>query len=132
MSAKILEKDAVISERIRSARKAKGLTQEQLGEAVGVTKATINKYEGKGVYNIPRFRLEAICKTLSISPAYICGWTDDPTFVASNNSGVISIGAAQREVSKEEAELLRIYNALDVRARLELLNKAFELEASNT
>ncbi|MBO0953122.1 helix-turn-helix transcriptional regulator [Fibrella forsythiae] len=30
---------------IREARKAKGLTQEELGERLGVTKAAINSYE---------------------------------------------------------------------------------------
>lgn len=53
---------------IRSARHAKGLTQEELGNIVGVTKATINKYETGVVSNFTRPRIEALSKVLDISP----------------------------------------------------------------
>ena len=35
-----------VGKMIREARKAKGLTQQELGDTLGVNKATINKYEG--------------------------------------------------------------------------------------
>ena len=34
-----------VGERIRAARKAKGLTQKQLGEACGIAEPTIRRYE---------------------------------------------------------------------------------------
>ena len=49
-----------IGERIREARTAKGLTQEQLAEQVHVTKQAVYKYETGIVTNIPLDKLESI------------------------------------------------------------------------
>lgn len=59
---------AQIGNIIRSARHSKGLTQEELGDMIGVTKATINKYESGTVTNYTRPRIEALSKALDISP----------------------------------------------------------------
>ena len=48
-----------IGERIREARTAKGLTQEQLAEQVHVTKQAVYKYETGIVTNIPLDKLES-------------------------------------------------------------------------
>ncbi len=40
----------VLGEKLRALRKKRGLTQSQLGELIGVKKATISKLE-KGVHN---------------------------------------------------------------------------------
>ena len=47
-----------IGERIREARTAKGLTQEQLAEQVHVTKQAVYKYETGIVTNIPLDKLD--------------------------------------------------------------------------
>lgn len=39
-----------IGVRIKARRKDVGMTQEELGKKIGVTKATINKYETGGCY----------------------------------------------------------------------------------
>ena len=43
-----------IGEKIRNARLAKGLTQEELGKLVGLQKSAIAKYENGRVVNIKR------------------------------------------------------------------------------
>ncbi|MFZ2221261.1 MAG: helix-turn-helix transcriptional regulator, partial [Gemmiger qucibialis] len=53
-----------IGERIREARTAKGLTQEQLAEQVHVTKQAVYKYETGIVTNIPLDKLESIAACL--------------------------------------------------------------------
>ncbi len=62
-------------EKIRSAREAAGMTQEELGRACGTTKQTIYKYENDIVSNIPLDRLEAIAGAVGVSAAYIMGWS---------------------------------------------------------
>ena len=54
-----------IGERIREARTAKGLTQEQLAEQVHVTKQAVYKYETGIVTNIPLDKLESIAACLA-------------------------------------------------------------------
>ena len=60
-----------IGERIREARTAKGLTQEQLAEQVHVTKQAVYKYETGIVTNIPLDKLESIAACLG-------GWQGSP------------------------------------------------------
>ena len=60
-----------IGERIREARTAKGLTQEQLAEQVHVTKQAVYKYETGIVTNIPLDKLESIAACLGVAPGYL-------------------------------------------------------------
>ena len=55
-----------IGDRIREARKAKGLTQAQLGEIVGLQKSAIAKYENGRVVNIKRSTLRQLAKALDL------------------------------------------------------------------
>ena len=54
--------------RIRDARLAKGMTQEELGKLVGVQKSAIAKYEKGRVVNIKRSTLQKIAGALNMSP----------------------------------------------------------------
>ena len=65
-------------ERIREARTAKGLTQEQLAEQVHVTKHAVYKYETGIVTNIPLDKLESIAACLGVVPGYLAGWQGSP------------------------------------------------------
>ncbi|MBR5094124.1 MAG: LexA family transcriptional regulator [Oscillospiraceae bacterium] len=63
-----------IGERICKSRLDRGLTQGELGEAIGETKQTIYKYERGVVTNIPLSKVEAIAKVLGVSPMFLTGW----------------------------------------------------------
>lgn len=52
--------------RIKEARLAKGLTQEELGDIVGVQKSAIAKYENGRVVNIKRSTLQKLAKALDL------------------------------------------------------------------
>ena len=54
--------------RIRDARLAKGMTQEELGKLVGVQKSAITKYEKGRVVNIKRSTLQKIASALNMNP----------------------------------------------------------------
>jgi repressor LexA len=70
---------ATIGDRINKKRLEKGMTLEELGRKVGVSKVTIHKYESKVITNIPSDRIEAMAKALEVSPAYLMGWNDSPS-----------------------------------------------------
>ena len=55
-----------IGEKIRSARLAKSMTQEELGKLLGVQKSAIAKYESGRVVNIKRSTLKKISDILGI------------------------------------------------------------------
>jgi transcriptional regulator with XRE-family HTH domain len=58
-----------IGQKIKKARLEKGLTQQELGDIVGVQKSAIAKYECGRVVNIKRSTLQKIAKALSIRPS---------------------------------------------------------------
>lgn len=55
-----------IGEKIREARIAKGLTQEELGKLVGLQKSAIAKYENGRVVNIKRSTLQKLANALDL------------------------------------------------------------------
>lgn len=58
-----------IGQKIREARIAKGMTQEELGDILGVQKSAIAKYENGRIVNIKRSTLKKISDVLGIRPS---------------------------------------------------------------
>lgn len=61
-------KDVEIGQRVRASRRATGMSQEALGEALGLTFQQIQKYE-KGTNRIGAGQLEEIAKILGVPVA---------------------------------------------------------------
>lgn len=66
-----------MAENIRYLRIKRGLTQEQLGEVLGVQKSAIRKYESGTVENIPRASIIKMSELFGVSPAYLMGWENE-------------------------------------------------------
>lgn len=58
-----------IGKKIKAARLAKGMTQEELGNLLGVQKSAVAKYESGRVVNIKRSTLKKISDVLGIRPS---------------------------------------------------------------
>lgn len=58
-----------VGQKIKKARLEKGMTQQELGDMVGVQKSAIAKYENGRVVNIKRSTLQKITKALDIRPS---------------------------------------------------------------
>ena len=67
-------------ERIKRLRIDLGMTQEELGEKIGVQKAAINKYETGVVVNLKRGIIVKLAEALNSTPEYIMGWTEEEEF----------------------------------------------------
>lgn len=63
--------------RLKELRETRGLTLEQVGEFVGVNKATVLRYES-GEIDIKRTMAIKLSECLNVTPAFIMGWTDNP------------------------------------------------------
>lgn len=69
-----------IGAKIKEARLAKGMTQEELGEILGVQKSAIAKYENGRIVNIKRSTLKKISDVLEIPPfELVFDATEKPT-----------------------------------------------------
>ncbi len=75
-----------IYERIRQRRKELGLSAEDLAEALGVSRATIYRYESAVTEKLPSSVLEPLARALLTTPADLMGWKNAvapaPTFFA--------------------------------------------------
>jgi transcriptional regulator with XRE-family HTH domain len=70
--------DREIGDRLRRARKLRGLTQGELGVALGVTFQQIQKYE-RGVNRVSTSALVLIARALEVSPLEIMGMAETQT-----------------------------------------------------
>jgi transcriptional regulator with XRE-family HTH domain len=61
--------DIHVGARIRMRRAILGMSQEKLGDALGVTFQQVQKYE-KGTNRVGASRLQAIADTLKVAPAF--------------------------------------------------------------
>lgn len=63
-----------LGERIKRLRVSYGMTQEDLGEMLGVKKAAIQKYENGGIVNLKTETIEKLAEIFNVGPSYIMGW----------------------------------------------------------
>jgi len=98
--------DVRIGSLIRAQRRAKGLTQTDLGNAVGISFQSLQAYE-KGVHRVPGTRLEQIAKALNMS-------LSDFFEGSANRKGEIEI--LELTKSAPALRLLRAFNAIESRS----------------
>jgi transcriptional regulator with XRE-family HTH domain len=60
--------DAIIGAKVRALRMRKGLSQEKLGDMLGITFQQVQKYE-KGANSIATCRIPAVCEALGVTPS---------------------------------------------------------------
>jgi transcriptional regulator with XRE-family HTH domain len=66
----------MMGERLYALRRKRGLTQERLGELIGVTHSQISRME-RGERDIKGFRLERLCEALHCTPSELLGLQPD-------------------------------------------------------
>ena len=64
-------------DRIRQARMAKGMTQEELADKLGVKFGVISKYETGRVKNLKRETIAALAEILDVKPSWLMCMDDD-------------------------------------------------------
>jgi transcriptional regulator with XRE-family HTH domain len=91
-------------ERIKALRNGRGMTQEELGEKLGLKKAAINKYESGAVVNIKRSTIAKMAEIFDVSPAYLMGIDDRKK---------LTIEQSISELNAEDKELFEKFKMLD-------------------
>lgn len=121
-------------DKIHYLRTKLGLTLQELGDKVGVGASTVRKWETGYIKTLRTDKMQKLAIALDTTVDYLMGWGENNVNVGSvgTNNGVIGQNSGnihlEQERSKEEAELLRIFNGLDVKRRMELLMTAIRLE----
>lgn len=75
---------------IKDRRKELGLTMKEVAEIVGVSEATISRWESGDIENMKRNRIAKLADALQISPAVIMGWdTPTPVYEVAAGEGIL-------------------------------------------
>lgn len=69
----------MIGDRIKESRLALGYSAEQVAAFLGISPATVYRYENGDISKLPSNFIKPLAEFLCVSPAYLMGWTDDPS-----------------------------------------------------
>lgn len=130
-----------IGQRVFDLLEKQSKKQVELANHLGLTTSTVNGWRQEN-RNPSSDLIIPICKFFNIAPEFlltgeerqsgsvhVSGSVSGGAVVQGVNHGrVIIRNGHERVLSDEAAELLRVYEILDVKRRIELLNKAFILE----
>lgn len=92
-----------IGELLKNRRNELALTQRQIANQVGVTEATMSRWESGDINNMRRDKIASLANALKVSPLLIMGIDD--------------IEHCYKPVNSEELELLDDYRGVDVADR---------------
>ena len=63
-----------VGDKIRSLRKAAGLSVDDLATKIGKNRATVYRYENNDIENLPVSVIPALAAALHTTPARLMGW----------------------------------------------------------
>lgn len=66
-----------IGERIKQARLALGYSAEQVAAYLGVSPATMYRYENGDIAKLPSKHIKPLAEYLCVSPSYLMAWEND-------------------------------------------------------
>lgn len=84
----------MLSQKLRSLRKERGLSLEQLADMIGTSRQTVHRYETGAITNIPPEKIEALARALGTTPSSLMGWDDEGGYPTFNNITVAEISSA--------------------------------------
>ena len=80
----------IIIKRIKERRLALGLSYQDVADATGLSKSTIQRYETGAIRKVPINQIEELAKALHTSPNYLMGWDDNPGYYTDIETAVLA------------------------------------------
>lgn len=102
-----------VGNNIKRARKEKGLTLKELGEKIGLTEATVQKYESGNIKTIDVELLANIAKVLGVTTGTLANWEEK--YDVNPKENIVHSG-------KQYGEIAKIYSQLTPGHKMAVLN----------
>lgn len=96
---------SLMGDRIRALREARGMTQDELGEKLGVQKSAIRKYEKGSVENIKHSSIKIMADLFQVSPLYLMGLDE--------SANAPELPPPRPAFNARERTIIKKYRALD-------------------
>jgi len=114
----------LIVKRIKERRLELNLSYQDIADATGLSKSTIQRYETGSIRKLPINQIEDIAKALHVTPGYLMGWEDTPGYYndpetarlaqeAANDPDMRLLLDAKRDLSPEDMKVI-----IDIAKRL--------------
>jgi len=115
------EFDRKLGRKIRDARQLRGLTQTQLGEALGVSYQQVQKNEN-GKSRVTAERLESICNILDMSLSYFLGTSEISKSQRLFSSETIRLATSINELPSEviQRNIKSLVNSINIAWRSQI------------
>lgn len=101
-----MEKES-IGELLRKRRNELSLTQRQVANQVGVTEATVSRWESGDIDNMRRDKIAGLANALKVSPLLIMGVEDSEQYYRPVSGEELELLDDYREVPAEDKSLIR-------------------------
>ena len=111
-----------MGDRIKEQRKANHMTQDELGEQLGVQKSAVAKWENGRTQNIKRSIIQSMAILFGCDPTYLMGFDEDDE--EDDNTEI--------KLSPEECLLVNTFRNLNDEGQGKLLEYAHMLDALGT
>ena len=96
-------------ERIKERRLELEMSYQDLSDATGISKSTLQRYETGYIKKVPINQIEILAKALRTTPSYLMGW-EEPASCNSSPAPALSL-------TQQEEKLIKNYRQLDADGR---------------
>ena len=93
-----MEKNYKLPDRLKSRRKELGLTLLQVAKRVGISEATVQRWENGAIKSLRYENVVKLADALDTTPAYLMGWEEQPVTV-------YQYDAEENKIKKTRTEL---------------------------
>lgn len=97
----------MIGERIKQARIALGYSAEQVAAYLGVSPATIYRYENGDISKLPSKHIKPLAEFLCVSPSYLMDWAEEnaeSSPVLKEDPQIHAVSTMMEGMSKEQKD----------------------------
>ena len=98
----------MLGDNIKNRREELGLTLQEVGEYIGVSKATVQRYESGEIKNLKLVTIERLTQVLKINPVYLMGWEDNDRIFGFNGDSE-DVFNNYRELTSEDKEKAKAF-----------------------
>lgn len=99
----------LINKRIREARIKKNLTLLEVANKLGVSEATVQRYESGEIKNIKHKTIQDLSNIFDVSPSFLMGWDEDQNSVESElNINTLAAHKEGEDWTEEELETIEM------------------------
>lgn len=113
-------------ERLKLRRKEIGFSAEKVADQLGVSPATIYRYEKGDIKKVPVDSLAELAKILQTTPAYLMGW-ESQADQAEINDLLAQIQASEEKEQSRIAEMIQDFKKLNDDGKAKAIERVHEL-----